>query len=262
MLPEKTLAYEQRTGNGTPLFLIHGFCGNRHIWQQFIRHLPPDYPYVAIDLPGCGESELLIYDGISLSEIAADIRALIEYLKLPKVHFVGHSLGGYVGLAFAEQYSDKLASLVLMHSTAKADNAEKKRQRDRVADFIKRKGASTFARGFVPPLFYPPNIEKNPEGFNIAQEIAVQSNANSLIYLTQAMRDRPAYLEVLANLTLPVKWLIGRQDSLINLENYREQIWLPANSSVHIFNDIGHMGLLEQPQKLAQMLVSFAQSQG
>jgi len=129
--------------------------------------------------------------------------------------------------------------------------------KSRVINFIQKKGAKVFAQGFVRPLFYAPNIAKYPEHFKLAQHIAEQSPHDTLIYLSQAMRERPSYLPLLNELNCPVKWIIGRQDSLISLEVYHDQIWLPPNSSVEILDNLGHMGLLENPQMIARSLLNF-----
>ena len=93
-------------GKGTTIVLLHGFLENKNMWQKFVTDLSPKYRVITIDLLGHGESECLGYVH-SMEDNADVVHAVLSELRIRKAIFVGHSMGGYVALAFAELYPSK-----------------------------------------------------------------------------------------------------------------------------------------------------------
>ena len=124
------------TGKGRVVVLLHGFLGSCQIWQSAIDDLSKSYRVIAIDLPGHGGTDCFGY--VHTSEFNAKcVKAVMDSLRLKKYVIVGHSMGGFAALAFAELYPDNLRGLCLYHSTAFADSEEKKRDRTRSIKVVK-----------------------------------------------------------------------------------------------------------------------------
>lgn len=121
----KKIAY-QLQGKGTPVVFVHGFCEDSMVWDEFIPEIvAAGYNVLTLDLPGFGESEVV--QDASVEVIADVINAVLVELQLSNIILIGHSLGGYVALAFAKKYADKLIGLGLFHSQPYADSEEKRK---------------------------------------------------------------------------------------------------------------------------------------
>ena len=107
------------TGKGTVIVLLHGFLENKKMWDFYISEFAKKNRVIAIDLLGHGESECLGYVH-SMEDHADAVQAVLSDLRIRKAIFIGHSMGGYVALAFAELYPDNTKGLVLLNSTARA----------------------------------------------------------------------------------------------------------------------------------------------
>jgi len=183
-------------GNGTPLVLVHGFCESKEVWKDFSAILSSKFRVITPDLPGFGESKLED-PNTSMDYYADKLHALLNHLNIHKCILVGHSLGGYIGLAFAEKYEHRLWGLGLFHSTAFEDTQEKKDNRDRTIKFVEKHGVEAFASTAVTPLFYPPKREELKKEIELMIRIAAGSSKEGVIAAAQAMRDRKDRTNVL-----------------------------------------------------------------
>lgn len=245
------IAYVEE-GTGESLVLIHGFCGSASYWHKLVPLLSKTHRVIAIDLRGHGNSSAPD-EPYSMESFADDLALFVDELGLAKIHLFGHSLGGYVTLAFANQYADKLASFGLIHSTPYPDDDAAKANRDKGADNIRQNGMEPFIKALVPKLFAPSHIDTMREEVQLAKEIgfATVGAIQTLI----AMRDRVDRNHVLQETTLPVLLVAGSEDQIIPAEktftvdkNNVEQVLLP---------DAGHMGMVEAPEKMAEAFKSF-----
>ncbi|HVD98199.1 MAG TPA: alpha/beta hydrolase [Cytophagaceae bacterium] len=245
------------SGNGFPLILIHGFCESRELWKYCEKPLASHYRVIIPDLPGFGESRLEASD-ISIDYHAEQIKHLLDALRIEQCIMIGHSLGGYVTLAFAEKYENRLKGFGLFHSTAFADSEERKENRNKTIAFIEKYGVATFAQSFVPPLFSLRNRERLKSEIEDLVRIAASSSEAGVIETTIAMRDRPDRTSVLKNANVPVLLVVGKKDGTIPLEKNLEQCHLAKHSIVHFIQDAGHMGMIENKEEAQKILQSFA----
>ncbi|MES2615354.1 MAG: alpha/beta hydrolase [Bdellovibrionota bacterium] len=244
------------TGHGFPLILIHGFCENRTVWKYCEKELATQYRVINPDLPGFGESRLTEAT-VSMEYFADQIKQLLDALKIEKCIIIGHSLGGYVTLAFAEKYSEKLSGMGLFHSSAFADAEEKKENRNKTIDFIQKHGVSIFAESFVPPLFSLKNKDLFKPEIKDLTFTAASSSEHGVIETTKAMRDRKDRTEVLKSVNIPVLFVAGKQDGVIPLEKSLEQCHLPKHSIVHFLEGTGHMGMIEKKPETIKIICHF-----
>ena len=242
-------------GKGTTVVLLHGFGEDRSIWDSVIPELKEKYCLIIPDLPGSGRSQLLTGDVVSINDYADCIRSILEVEVLSPVIMIGHSLGGYIALAYAETYPGSLISLGLFHSGAYADDQEKIEIRRKAISFIREKGSVAFLKTSIQGLFKDPDKSKNEI------EILFQKGANftkeALIQYYEAMISRPDRSYILKSTDIPVLFIIGEHDKAIPFANSLEQTQLPAHSYVYILRSSAHMGMLEENEKCRKILAEF-----
>lgn len=244
-------------GNGPALILLHGFMESLEIWKDYFTHLIAGFRVVAIDLPGHGRSESH-GDAHPMWLMADCVNAVVEELSLDKINIVGHSMGGYVSLAFAKKYPDKISSLVLFHSSAAADTEEARENRRRTIAIIQQ-NHSGFINQFIPDLFAPENRERLSSEIVILQNRARGMSSKNIIAAQKGMSERESMLDLLISVDYPIMFILGSQDSRIPLQKVLAQAILPVHSEVLILGNVGHMGFLEAGEKIRAAVESFVE---
>ncbi|MDM5226887.1 alpha/beta fold hydrolase [Cytobacillus sp. NJ13] len=239
-------------GTGEPLVLLHGFCGSKDYWAGMISVLAENFRVIAVDLPGHGGSGLPAGDP-SIEKMAEVIKGAIEEMELDKISLFGHSLGGYVTLAFAEAYEDKLKSFSLVHSTASPDSEEGKKGRDAASGKIDKEGIESFIDGLVPKLFAPG--EKHPEEIQVAKEIGYRTRPEGAKAALKAMKLREDRSHVLKSTELPVLLVAGEKDQIVPPE--KSFAVEGPNIKQMTIKAAGHMSMYEAPQELAEIIQRF-----
>ena len=222
-------------GSGPAMMLVHGFGEDRLVWKNQVAALSNNFMLIMPDLSGSGESR--IDHSTSSWSLVDHAESLLEILKQEKIEsclLIGHSMGGYISLAFAANWPGKLMGLGLFHSSVFADSPEKIKTRQKAIDFTREKGAATFLKTSIPNLFSEKFKKENP-GF-LEEWIAENSgfSEETLIEYYLAMIDRPDRSELLKNFLLPVLFIIGEEDNAVPLEASLKQAHFPLQSHVHI----------------------------
>jgi pimeloyl-ACP methyl ester carboxylesterase len=239
-MPDHSGIHYSDQGNEYPVLLIHGFCETSEIWNSFSEKISTRFRVLSIDLPGFGGSDMLP-EPFSLSDVATRVLRWLYDLKIETCMVIGHSLGGYVTLAMAEQQPEKIKAFGLFHSTAYADSEERKQSRNKVIEFVSAHGVGPFVESFIPPLFYN---QANPHIPHIVK-LAGTTRKESLIAYVKAMRDRPDRTTVLRDFHGKILLLAGEMDSGIPLETVKKQALLSSHSDLKILPSVAHMGMFE-----------------
>ncbi|MEH7120794.1 alpha/beta hydrolase [Neobacillus vireti] len=239
-------------GEGKPIVLLHGFCGSSAYWSEVIPGISEKYRVIAPDLPGHGGSATVLKN-YSISDIAEIIKEFLDKLNLDKVTMFGHSLGGYITLAFAEKYSDSLNGFSLVHSTAFPDSEEAKKGRSTNIEKVKAEGIKPLIDGLVPKLFSPDHQKQ--QYVETAKQIGYRTPPEGAIHTLSAMRDRPDRNSVLESTSLPVLLIAGEQDQIIPTEKTFSVSKVNIKQSV--IKDSGHMSMYEQPGELSSAIKDF-----
>ncbi|MBS1564795.1 MAG: alpha/beta hydrolase [Bacteroidetes bacterium] len=241
-------------GEGHPVVLIHGFAEDSAVWRGQREILAAHYRVIIPDLPGAGASALT--DTFSM-ELGADyIHQILLQEQIQKAVLIGHSMGGYITLAFAERHPDLLTGMGLFHSTAYPDSEEKKTNRQRGIDFISAHGSYEFLKQSIPNLFSPESRISLSGAIGDMIEQYRNFNPNTLIACHQAMMLRPDRSHVLSSFAGPVLFIIGKYDTAVPYEQQLKQSHLPQISYIHILEHSGHMGMWEETKKANTVLLS------
>lgn len=255
LLYQNKKIFYRTEGKGKPVIFIHGFGEDGEVWKHQIEFLKDRFQLIIPDLPGSGQSEMI--DDMSVEGMAEVIHLIIRNENLDRCIVIGHSMGGYIMLAFAEKYPEYLNAFGLFHSTAYPDNEEKKANRLKSIGFIKENGTFEFLKNSTPNLFSQKTKDENPE---LIGEFIKQLNdfsASALISYYEAMMHRPNRVSVLENSKIPVLFIIGEQDKAVPLQDSLEQCHLPEKSYIHILQHSAHMGMLEETDKSNRALEDF-----
>lgn len=242
-------------GKGRAIVLLHGFLGSMQIWEHLLPELSKRYKVVLIDLPGHGKSDNFGY--VHKMDIMAEaVKAVLHELQLRRYVLIGHSMGGYVTMAFAEKYMDNLRGVVLFHSTAIADSEEKKADRDKAIK-VAKKNKEKYLRESVKKLFFPSNIKKHPEHLNKATQIAHATSLQGIVAAIEGMKQRRNTEVVLQFCNCPVLFIAGLHDLLLPLELHRHQFELPQDHQLLLLEHSAHMGFYEEPDMVLKGLLPF-----
>jgi pimeloyl-ACP methyl ester carboxylesterase len=242
-------------GSGKPVMLLHGFGEDSTIWQKQVDVLKEKFLIITPDLPGSGQSDFLQKENVQLEDYAAILKALLQQEKIEKCILIGHSMGGYITMAFAEKYPQMLAAFGLFHSTATADDTEKIATRKKAIEFIQQNGSQPFLKTIIPGLFMNPEISE-PD-INLLIDKADNFKKEALVQYYQAMINRPDRTAVLKNSSVPVLFIIGVHDKVVPFNVIMQQTHLPQISFIHILQQAAHMGMLEETGKTNKILADF-----
>ncbi len=242
-------------GEGTPVALLHGFAEDGTIWNEQAAFLSDHYRLIIPDIPGSGKSTLLKKEHVGLEDYAACIKEILSAEAVKDCVMIGHSMGGYVTLAFAEKYPQYLKAIGLFHSSAYADDVEKIETRKKAIAFIEDNGPEAFLKTSIPALFYDP--EKNKSAIEALLQKGNDFTAQALIEYYRAMIARPDRTFLLKNASIPVLFIMGEHDKAVPFKHSLEQSYMPANSHIHILRNSAHMGMLEETQRANHFLGEF-----
>lgn len=238
------------SGKGPSLLLVHGFLEDKHYWDALARRLSSKYQVIAIDLPGSGESKILGRE-VSMKLMAEMIRSMPEHLKASKVALVGHSFGGYVALAMAEYFPEYISALMLVNSTAKPDDEQRKAAREKSIECL-QSGKMTFLAENIPNLFDSANRAAYREQIEAIQAGIAKRNPKDIIEVIKAIRDRPNRVEVLKNLKADKYIISGEADALLSSQDLKAQA--EETGSQYVLLKGGHMSVIEASEAVLQAI--------
>ena len=258
-------------GNGKPVMLVHGFGETGDVWKNQASLNPSKGgTFIVPDLPGSGKSEMI--DDMSMEGMAEVLKIILDKeifepsgssKASPSGRFgwagavIGHSMGGYITLAFAEKYQGLLRSFGLFHSTAFADTEEKIAARRKGIEFIKSHGAFEFLQTSVPNLFSQRSKDEFPELIDPFVQSLNNFSPESLVSYYESMIRRPDRTAVLKNTKLPVLFIMGKYDTAVPIEDGLKLCHLPEKSYFHVLHQSGHMGMLEETKRSNRLLEDF-----
>jgi 3-oxoadipate enol-lactonase len=241
------LAYA-RHGKGTPLVLLHGYPLDHHLWDEVVPLLKDTFDLIIPDLRGFGDSTTV--DAMyTMDDFASDIAGLLDQLGIQKAAIAGHSMGGYVALAFARLYPERMRGLALVSSQVLADPPDRKEGRYKSAADVAEKGIS----GVVETM--TAKFTSNPQWQAFARKTMEAQQPAAYTGALKAMAERADATPLLSTMKYPVVVVHGDADALIPIERAREVKAAIAESHLVEISGAGHMPMCEAPNETAQALM-------
>ena len=242
----------EKKGNGKEtLVLLHGFMENLSIWHDIESYLSKDFTLLKIDLPGHGKSDILAE--VHTMELMADeVKKVIDNQNLENFHLLGHSMGGYTSLAFAEKFPENLKSLTLFFSTYFADDEEKKEQRIKSYRIIKD-AFPHYARAGIPNLFNQNERDVLEGKIETALETALSTNNLGALACVKGMVARTDKKHILENLEAKILVIAGKHDNAVKTDKTINNLPDRTNIKSYVV-DCGHNGHWEKPSICAEII--------
>lgn len=260
---EKQITWNNKTvhyaisGAGPAVILLHGYLEDHHIWEPLIRILEKKFLVITPDLPGFGQTSVF-GECHSMSFMADAVKAILDEEKITRIVLSGHSMGGYVGLAFADHYEDYLNGFILFHSHAAGDSNAAIQNRMRTVEIVKQ-GHKNYIAKFIPDLFAEENKTRYSKEIEQLCKTASGLDALGITAALKGMATRKDYRNLLGKLSVPVLFIVGKKDSRISIEIITDQIRVPAHAEVVLLENVGHMGFVEAPDTVFPVIKSFCE---
>ena len=248
-IANRSLAYERR-GRGAPLVLIHGYPLDHSIWDEVISLLENDFDLILPDLRGFGQSDSAS-GTYTMTDLADDLASLLDHLGIPSAFIAGHSMGGYVALAFAQGHASRLRGLALVASMASADLPERRAGRYTEAAHIGENGTGDTVAAMTGKLSADERVRK------FVHDLMKKQSPAGMIGSIKAMAERRETLSVLTEASFPVSLIHGDADALIPIAKAQEIQSAVPRAQMFALEGIGHMPMMENPQATADALKRF-----
>lgn len=233
-------------GFGNALVLLHGFLENQSMWEPFISGLSENHTVITIDLPGHGKSDCLGYVH-SMELMAEVVQTVLTQEKINQATLVGHSMGGYVALAFAESYPELCSEIILLNSTPEPDSEERKENRDRAITLVK-KHKNAFLSMAISNLFAEKNRQKLALEIEALKKDAFAMKTQGIIAALEGMKIRKDRTPLLKNLSMPKTIIAGSLDPIMP---YKSLKLIAAHCGCTFISfEGGHMSSIENKEAL------------
>ncbi|MEZ4786588.1 MAG: alpha/beta hydrolase [Flavobacterium haoranii] len=240
-------------GKGTAIVLLHGFLENSNMWKYLQPELAKHYRVICIDLLGHGKTECLGYVH-TMEEMADAVHEVVKHLHLKRIVLAGHSMGGYVSLAFAELYPEMIKGLILLNSTSKEDSTERKANRDRAIKAVKKNYQAAISMS-IANLFSEANRDKLLTEIEWAKNEALNTPLQGIVAAQEGMKVRKDREVLLHTTDYPKLLILGKKDPVLNFEESVLQIE-GTNVQLETLED-GHMSHLENKKEVEKIFKKF-----
>lgn len=240
------------------IVLLHGFMNTLDVWATYVFMYMKKVRVVTVDLLGHGETGILA-ETHTMETQAEMVKELLDFLNISSCVIAGHSMGGYVALAFCDIYPQYVKGLSLVNSHAMEDDQTAKKNRLKTCDIVRENRAS-FIVNFIPDLFAKESLKALSSEIKDIQDSAICMKTEGIIAAQKGMMDRSPRLNVLINANYPILFIIGKKDPRIILESIFAQATLPFHSEILLLDNVGHMAHIEADMIVKDRLYSFVSS--
>lgn len=239
-------------GQGEATVLLHGFLESSVIWEEFLPLFSRYGKIITIDLPGHGKSGC-VTEVHSMELMANVVWEVLKATGIKKANFIGHSMGGYVSLAFLEKHAEMVKDLMLLNSTPQADSAEKKETRERSVDLVQRNKQAYISMA-INNLLSPNKTEKFTDQIEKLKENAMQFPTQGITAALKGMKIRTDKSQVLGMYSGNKIIVAGLEDPLVNIQELKQLA--EACNCLFISFSGGHLSYIENRTEFVKLCIS------
>ncbi len=239
------------------LVLIHGFPLDGGLWQPQVALLAGHRRVLAPDLRGFGQDRRPLPRAMTMEAYADDLRELLDAQGIARAVLCGLSMGGYVAMAFAELWPERVLGLVLCNTRASADTDEGRAAREQTASDALAKGAAVIARAMVPKVLSEQSRRTQPGTSARLEAIMARQSPQTIAAASRGMALRPDRLHVLSGLGKPALIITGSNDSLMPLCTSEAMHAAMPGSRMVILDGAAHITNLEAPDAFNAAIEQF-----
>ena len=244
------------SGNGASIVLLHGYLESSEVWNGFEAKLASKFRVISVDLPGHGLSD--VYGEVHTMEfMATAVKELLDSMGIKKACIIGHSLGGYVTLAFLELFPDHLSGYCLFHSQPFPDSPEALEKRKREIAIVEAGKKDIMYPDNVIRMFAASNLDEFSEALIRLKDIASRIPGEGIIAVLNGMKVRPSRLSVMEEGRVPCLWILGTMDNYIPCDIIQTKVNLPSNARVVVLKNSGHLGFVEEEENSLKAITGF-----
>ena len=241
------------SGKGRSVVLLHGFLENLGMWDEISKVLSLKYKVICIDLLGHGKTESLGYIH-SMEDQAKMVKFVLNEQKIRKSILIGHSMGGYIALAFAQLFPKNVKGICLLNSTPAPDNEEKRKNRDRAVIAVKKQHTN-FVKMAIPNLFSEENRHRLKKEIDAVTKEALKTSVQGIAAALEGMKIRGVRSRFLYQTDFPVLVVISKNDPAIDVIDLEEQVRSSKAQNLILWD--GHMSHIENTHEVIHGLSKF-----
>ena len=223
------------------LLFLHGFPFNPELWnRQRAFFEARGYRTAAPDLR-------LETAPATMEAMAETAVREMDAAGMRRAVAVGFSMGGYVALAMAERFPERLAGLVLVDTRAGADSEEGRANRRKLAESVRAKGPQAAVDALLGKLLSPATAERKPDVVREAERMMLAATPAAIAAASLGMAERPDRTGLLPRIRVPALVIVGEDDAITPPQEARAMASAIPGASLHIIPQAGHLSMLENP---------------
>lgn len=246
--------------DGKCVVLLHGYLESLLVWEDFVPYLYKEVRVVTLDLPGHGIS--VVTGTVHTMEFLADtVAEALKSLGIGRCTLVGHSMGGYVALAFCERHPEMLDGLVLLSSTPNPDTPEKAENRRREIAVVQAGKKDMLAHVAPAAGFAEQNRTRMQDAIEDLTEQVFITEDEGIVALLGGMIARKDQNGMLRTSKVPQLFILGKKDNYIPFETAEKMVAEHPQAKVVWLENSGHMGFLEEPETTANAILGFVKEE-
>jgi pimeloyl-ACP methyl ester carboxylesterase len=243
-------------GHGLPVLLLHGFPFNRSMWSEQAAALSHHYRIIAPDLRGFGQSSGDT-DSLTMEELARDVAALLDALRIERAVVGGLSMGGYVTLAFYRLFPERVSALLLADTRPQSDDEEGKRTREETARRALSEGMEPIFSTMLPKLLTSGAIENETALVARVRSMVLNTSSMTAAAALRGMARRLDQRDLLPRIDVPTLIIVGAEDRLTPPSEAEQMSASIPDSSLRILDGAAHMANLERPVEFNSAILEF-----
>ena len=252
------LAYTETGSGETPIVLLHGYPFNRSMWREQVEALSESYRVITPDLRGHGETSAAPgTTTTTMAEMARDVAALLDELRIERACLGGLSMGGYVTFSFYSLFRERVLALILADTRPQGDTEEAARSREQQAEKILKEGMESIADDFLKKVLTPATLSERSEIVARVREMITGTKPAGAAAALRAMAARPDQTNLLAEINVPTLIIVGSEDTLTTPDDAELMKRSIPDSRLKIIEGAAHLSNLERPAEFTSALHAF-----